>query len=348
MWDEVMSITKKAFEYTKEQDYNDINYRRFYECTLNLLKPDFVYPTIINWPDHQVINMMEDGRGSIVSVPLPSPTLPRPSSMLMDSNAPEIPALVSAPAPAPAPVPPALARPLARHAISLAATEKTTAKKKKAVVDEEDAAEEEQEICEIIEFPSIDENSGEKLWPNGLPKIKINGEKVRGPRQTSIKILKHASMFEKSVLDIAEKVKNGEIKTSNGGGGWPQVFPRIYTTKEDGETKNYFNLKQVCEEIVNPTFTKDKYAGLKEIAAAKLVELEKKAQVSKKRRVNVSSLKTTSSSSSSSSSSAFLSQLLSSSTSSSSSSDAVAAPEDEEEIPPPPPLLTEDEMAAEN
>jgi hypothetical protein len=85
MWSESMNMAKKAFEFSKEKGDNDLNYRRFFECVINLLKKDFVYPTVVVWPEHQVVRFFEDERGDIAS-PLPSPTLPARSTSSITSE----------------------------------------------------------------------------------------------------------------------------------------------------------------------------------------------------------------------------------------------------------------------
>jgi hypothetical protein len=363
MWSESMNMAKKAFEFSKEKGDNDLNYRRFFECVINLLKKDFVYPTVVVWPEHQVVRFFEDERGDIAS-PLPSPTLPARSTSSITSECDGFSAnerqLTSTTIEHPIALRPFSSSNLIgngrtgnaangiengekkkkRSRVSIPLSNVVTSQKTTSLDGCSSSVSSQVETVEILNFPS---SSDLILWPNGLPKILVNGEKIRGPRQTSLKILKHPEKFTASILQIAQDVIDGKIKTSNGGGGWPETFPRLFEEDEHGR-KKYFSLSRVCEEIISSS--NDKYtADLKEQAQTRLDALKKKSTLSVESSSTSSSL---SSSSSSLSISPSLSSLLSETFISSLESTAetpVAAETGETgktgleaDIPPPPPL----------
>jgi hypothetical protein len=118
--------------------------------------------------------------------------------------------------------------------------------------------------------------TGSVIWPEKLPHL----EGFRGPKQTSLHIVGNKENFTEEQVQVACDIVSGKIKTSLGGGGWPQGFPRV---------ESNMTLRQTSEYILSHAsdFTESQVA----VAEKKLQELDakKKSGLLKKRQCPESS-----------------------------------------------------------
>lgn len=285
MYTELFQFLKKIHTHTVENDLVMDNLRRVYECALCMLDKNYVFPKVVIQYTQPVLTFTEEDQeshesqgyhmqiASIVRTPTSSTTIAqrvvtnenvdicpstpiaqvtnvlhtsptaRPSpirasnrdnlALLASSNAVANEILeISRPlnmVPVPAPLEPTSAEPTTGPTTGSTAepTPSSLSFKKEDMV--------------FISKKGM-------LWPTLLPKFKLSNINLRGPKQTSLFILDHVSWFTPEEVAVAQKVVNGEIKTSNGGGGWPEKIPHLYKKDEQGN-RVCMKLHEVFEEI---------------------------------------------------------------------------------------------------